>query len=76
MFLDINNSTFGLIIVLFFTIALLIFGFIKGILYLLGIKIIKNRFLKYVLLFIIILTIVYIGLGLLYKTTGKGLLEN
>lgn len=38
MFLDINNSTFGLIIVLFFTIALLIFGLIKGIIYLLGLK--------------------------------------
>ncbi len=76
MFLDINNSTFGLIIVLFFTISLLIFGLISSIFYLLRIKIIKNKFLKYVLLFLIILTIVYIGLGLLYKITGKGLLEH
>jgi hypothetical protein len=75
MFLDINNSTFGLIVFLFLIIVLLIFGLIKGLLYILGIKIVKNKILKYFLLFMITLIIVYIVLGLLYKITGKGLLE-
>lgn len=75
MFLDINSSVFVLIIVLFLVIVLFASGLAIGLIHILKIKVIRNRILKYWLLFFIILIIVYILLGLLYKITGKGLLE-
>lgn len=75
MFLDINSSVFVLIIVLFLVIVLFAYGLAIGLIHILKIKVIRNRILKYWLLFFIILIIVYILLGLLYKITGKGLLE-